>query len=122
MSSTARSKTQRRNLGSANQESIAKQYYFKCAELAGEGVDEFMWRFFDQLNFYNHRISTYASEIVNLQSRDDRLVRLGVIVGKLFAELCGCPDEEKHKLIGAGAFIAVSLSTQQFFSKSRIAT
>lgn len=105
----------------ANQETIAKQYYSKCAGFSGLEIDSFGWLFFDKMNFYNNGVSKRVIRDINLQDRDDRLAAIGSIVGDLFAELCDSPGDSLYKVIGAGAFVTVSLSTDKLFEKSRIA-
>ena len=102
-----------------HREPLAKHYYSKCTILAGQHLDGFMTLFLERITFYNEALSKHIS-LANLKNRDDRLVAVGALAGKYFAEICGQPDDDRHKLIGAGAFTTINLSTEQLFFQSEI--
>jgi hypothetical protein len=103
-----------------HKESLVKRYYSSCAKLANKNVNALMELFLTRVNLWNDFMLSHLSE-VNLPSRDDRLVVIGSLAGRFFAELCGHAEEEVYKMIGGGAFMTINLSTERLFKSKLVA-
>ena len=103
-----------------NCEAIAKSYYSKCAAILGEDHWTFAARFLERAAFYNAAMAKHI-EIASLPTRDDRIAKIAEHAGRLFAQLCGEPDDTNHALIGASACTTLNLTTERLFNSQLVA-
>jgi hypothetical protein len=97
------------------QEAVAKGYYSACAKTRSFSEEIFALVYLPRLEQYNLAIAENLVDLSRIQERQERLARSAATIGRVFAELCGHPEEKDYVLIGAGAAGMLHLSTERIF-------
>jgi hypothetical protein len=98
-----------------HREAVAKGYYSACAKGWAFGEFIFTMLYMPRMEQYNSALAEHLPELSTISDPRARFVLSAAVMGGVFADLCGHPDDKRYSLIGSGAVGLLHISTEKLF-------